>query len=157
MKTLVNKHNPRIRITAPEIEEITSLGYTNYEIEQEGTLPLFFNPKEWTLVEEEFPKIISDEKMKQMGEEISKAAVANIKEQFSKVIKEYIENRNDGTYTFVNTEEEPVDLEKEIEKKWNECDSIDEGMGAEYANIVIEQFDEICKYFYELGRKGGNK
>jgi hypothetical protein len=90
MKTLVNKHNPRIRITAPEIEEITSLGYTNYEIEQEGTLPLFFNPKEWTLVEEEFPKIISDEKMKQMGEEISKAAVANIKEQFSKVIKEYI-------------------------------------------------------------------
>jgi hypothetical protein len=50
-----------------------------------------------------------------------------------------------------------VDLEKEIEKKWNEGDAIDEGMGAEYANIVIEQFDEICKYFYELGRKGGNK
>lgn len=53
MKILINKAHPQIRITAPEIEEITTLGYTNYEIAREGMFPLLFNPKEWTLVEEE--------------------------------------------------------------------------------------------------------
>lgn len=152
MKALVNKHNPKIRIIAPEIEEITALGYTNYEIEQEGTLPLFFNPKDWTLVEEKFPKIISDEKMEQMGEEISKAAVANIKEQFSKVIKEYIENRNDGTYTFVNTEEESVDLEKEIKNKRRTMLLDLFGLMNGQQCLAIKKF---ALHFYELGRKGG--
>lgn len=39
-------------------------------------------------IEEEFPKIISDEKMEQMGEEISKTAVDNIREQFNKTVEE---------------------------------------------------------------------
>jgi len=50
-------------------------------------------------IEEEFPKIISDEKMKQMGEEISKAAVDNIRERFNKIV-----------------EPELVDLEKAAEE-----------------------------------------
>lgn len=53
MKTLINRKNPQIRITAPEIEKITSLGYTNYKIAREGMFPLLFNPKDWALVKEE--------------------------------------------------------------------------------------------------------
>ena len=105
MKTLVYKDNPQIRITAPEINSITLLGYTNYEIEREGTLSLFFNPKDWTLVEEE-----------------------------------------------------PVDLEKEIDNYmdgyFSECQDgtlLNEG-GSE---LQYEDVGRIAKYFYELGRKGG--
>lgn len=53
MKTLINKRNPQVKITAPEINIITSLGYTSYEIKQEGTFSLLFSPDIWTLVEEE--------------------------------------------------------------------------------------------------------
>lgn len=38
-------------------------------------------------IEEEFPKIISDEKMEQMGEEISKVAVDTINKMFSKILE----------------------------------------------------------------------
>lgn len=48
-------------------------------------------------------------------------------------------------------EQPEVGLEKEVEKKWNSFEIIDEGMGSEYINIGIEQFDEICRHFYELG------
>ena len=50
-------------------------------------------------------------------------------------------------------EQPGVDLEKEIEKEWKECDPIDEGMGVETANIHIEAFDIIARHFYELGQK----
>jgi hypothetical protein len=49
-------------------------------------------------------------------------------------------------------EEQPdVDLEKEIEKVWEKCNPIDEGMGVESAYIHIEAFDIIARHFYELG------
>lgn len=40
------------------------------------------------IIDEEFPKIIPDEKMEQMREEISKTAVDNIREQFNKIVEE---------------------------------------------------------------------
>ena len=118
MKTLINKENPAIRITAPEIIE-TSLYYVLDFANDDNTSETDLFKDNWTLVEEE-----------------------------SKHTEVWVEGRT----IFEQDAKKPVDLEKEIEKKWNECDSIDEGMGAEYANIVIEQFDEICKYFYELGQ-----
>lgn len=44
-----------------------------------------------------------------------------------------------------------VDLEKEINSQWKNCAPVDEGMGYEFANICIEQFANIAKYFFELG------
>ena len=48
-------------------------------------------------------------------------------------------------------EQTEVDLEKEIDSEWKKCLPIDEGMGVEVANIHIEAFDIIARYFYELG------
>lgn len=44
-----------------------------------------------------------------------------------------------------------VELEKELDKEWNKCEPIDEGMGLEVASIEHEQFDNIAKHFFELG------
>ena len=44
-----------------------------------------------------------------------------------------------------------VDLEKEMDKEWNKCEPIDEGMGLEIASIEHEQFDIIARHFFELG------
>ena len=44
-----------------------------------------------------------------------------------------------------------VDLEREMDKEWNKCEPIDEGMGLEIVSIEHEQFDNIAKHFYELG------
>ena len=46
-----------------------------------------------------------------------------------------------------------VYLEKEIDSEWIKCNPTDEGMGSEYANISIEQFDALARHFYELGLK----
>ena len=48
-------------------------------------------------------------------------------------------------------ETKEVDLEREMDKEWNKCEPIDEGMGLEIASIEHEQFDNIAKHFYELG------
>lgn len=43
-------------------------------------------------------------------------------------------------------------LDEEIDRIWNTLQVRDEGMGSEYAEeISIEQFFEICHYFYNLG------
>lgn len=105
MKTLINKHNPSIRITAPEIEEITSLGYTSYEIKQEGTFSLLFSPDIWTLVEEE-----------------------------------------------------PMDLEEEIEKWITPSNpSIDPKKGTISREVYIDCIIVTARHFYELGRKEDSK
>ena len=43
--------------------------------------------------------------------------------------------------------QENADLDKEIDMVWKTCNPIDEGMGVETANIHIEQFDAIIRYF----------
>ena len=43
------------------------------------------------------------------------------------------------------------DLEKEIDKIWETCDPVDEGMGVETANIHIEQFDYLARHFAQWG------
>ena len=45
-----------------------------------------------------------------------------------------------------------IELYNEIRKKWAGCYPNDHGMGDEDAIIGIEQFDHICRHFYELGR-----
>lgn len=60
----------------------------------------------------------------------------------------------DYTYSVMKEQEQPeVDLEKEIDKEWKNCCPIDEGMGDESALLVIEQFHQIARHFYELGLK----
>ena len=49
-----------------------------------------------------------------------------------------------------------VDFEKELDKEWNKCEPTDEGMGLEIASIEHEQFDNIAKYFFELGLNASN-
>ena len=39
------------------------------------------------------------------------------------------------------------ELQQEIDRVWKTCNPIDEGMGVETANIHIEQFDAIARYF----------
>lgn len=39
------------------------------------------------------------------------------------------------------------ELQQEIDKVWKTCNPVDEGMGVETANIHIEQFDAIIRYF----------
>ena len=53
--------------------------------------------------------------------------------------------------TSLQQERPEVDLEKEIDKEWEKCNPIDEGMGVESAYIHIEAFDIIAHHFYELG------
>ena len=48
MKTLVNKNNPQIRITAPEIES-----YREFYTLQDKDFHYLFKMEDWTLVEEE--------------------------------------------------------------------------------------------------------
>jgi hypothetical protein len=39
------------------------------------------------------------------------------------------------------------ELQQEIDRVWKTCSPVDEGMGVETANIHIEQFDAIARYF----------
>ena len=39
------------------------------------------------------------------------------------------------------------ELQQEIDRVWKTCNPIDEGMGVETANVHIEQFDAIARYF----------
>ena len=56
-------------------------------------------------------------------------------------------------YKLKNKEVKEVDLQKEIDKEWEKCNPIDEGMGVESAFIHIEAFDMIVRHFFELGLK----
>lgn len=46
-----------------------------------------------------------------------------------------------------------VDLEKEIEKEWLNCDLCRENTILEYANMDIKKFRTIVNHFFELGLK----
>ena len=62
----------------------------------------------------------------------------------------------DGDYGKL-VEVKEVEFEKELDKEWNKCVPIDEGMGLEIASMEHEQFDNIAKHFYELGLKVAQK
>ena len=63
-----------------------------------------------------------------------------------------------GISKFLDTlEVKEVNLEEEMNKEWNKCEPIDEGMGLEIASIEHEQFDNIAKHFFELGLSVSNK
>ena len=44
-------------------------------------------------------------------------------------------------------------LQKEIDKEWQKCLPVDEGMGLESSNIVSEQFESIARHFVEWTKK----
>ena len=70
-----------------------------------------------------------------------------------KTINLYIGCYN-GILSFIDTlETKDVDFIKELDKEWNKCEPIDEGMGLEIASIEHGQFDNIAKHFFELGLK----
>ena len=70
-------------------------------------------------------------------------------EQLNKLLNWWKEVTSD--YSAYKVKE--VDFEKELNKEWNKCEPVDEGMGLEIASIEHEQFDNIAKHFFELGLK----
>lgn len=154
MKTLVNKNNPAIKVVAPEIEEITTLGYTNYKISRKGMFfPLLFNTKEWTLIEEKEPIVKTIKEFVKKGKRCEQQAVEdqdyenyvfwqgfhNCAENILREVEESAEGIKG------NLEEIPsnVDLEKEVQ--------------AFLCNYDYEFDDDapaydIARHFYELGR-----
>ena len=50
-------------------------------------------------------------------------------------------------FTMANEKDYNEELQQEIDRVWKTCNPIDEGMGVETANVHIEQFDAIARYF----------
>ena len=98
-----------------------------------------------------------------MEQYISKSAlVAEIerrKEEYEEDYQKYgrpyhsvVRDEMENILSFIDTlEVKDVDLEEEMDKEWNRCEPIDEGMGLEIASIEHEQFDNIAKHFFEFG------
>lgn len=143
MKTLVNKNNPEIRITAPEITiahpPISNEGYV-YWI---PAINEIYNPIDWTLVEEEPVK-----------EEICSKCFHHHKDDdccyypYGGMKRRINEN---GVYECTGfCEEEPVDLEKEIEnKRRTMLLNLFGPMNGEQG-LALRNF---ARHFYELGQK----
>lgn len=70
-----------------------------------------------------------------------------------KCSRQVLSGRKNNLYKLKNKEVKEVDLQKEIDKEWEKCNPIDEGMGVESAFIHIEAFDMIARHFFELGLK----
>lgn len=72
-------------------------------------------------------------------------------------ITELVSRELDALYnliSFLDTlEVKDVDLEKEIEKEWLNCDLCRENTILEYTNMDIKKFRTIAKHFFELGLK----
>ncbi len=91
-----------------------------------------------------------------IGEETARTIADRIADTYG--VQRYMDGLCDGSNKEDTKKEQPeVDLEKEIEKEWKECDPIDEGMGVESAYIHIEAFDIIAHRFFELGKKDMKK
>lgn len=159
MKTLINKKNPQIRITAPDI---TLENHCYYIWTDDGDCIIEFWEKDWTLVEEE------------QQEEICSKCVYHKKDDgycynpYGGMKRRINEN---GVYECTafwereQKEQKPevdLDLDKTAEKYtqqgqtfesvWHkeECQRIiDEGQGLtpRFKNL----FKEVCKAFYEAG------
>ena len=82
------------------------------------------------------------------------ALIAEIEKRIRACGNCYVLDELASLYSSINTlDVKEVDLETEMNKEWNKCVPIDEGMGLEIASIEHEQFDNIAKHFYELGFK----
>lgn len=110
MKTLVNKHNPQIRITSPEIVEVEQYQY--YTTDGENV----YLKKNWTLVEEEENISWAD----RLKERLSKMSQEEIDKAFeemggdndeSPTLEEYLKAAYHSPI-----ETETVDLEKAAEE-----------------------------------------
>lgn len=64
---------------------------------------------------------------------------------------EYAKSEIIDIITSLQQEKPEGDLESEIDKEWKNCCPVDEGMGYESALLIVEQFHQIARHFYELG------
>lgn len=179
MKTLVNKNNPQIRITAPEITTahppVSNEGYV-YWI---PAINEMYNPIDWTLVEEEQKPILEVFGFK-VGDAVRlkdgdgrKHIIKSFKEvegihgpNFYQVEFEDNSARDgiypgeeypNGYYTQMEKfEEEPVDLEEEI-MKWQGYEAFPEGTNITPLPKAMDIVERTARHFYKLGRKGGKE
>ena len=146
MKTLVNKHNPKIRITAPKIIE-TSLYYVLDFANDDNACETDLFKDDWTLVEEEENISWAD----RLKERLSKMSQEEIDKAFEEMGGDNDESPTLEEYLIAAyhspIETEPVNLENEAV-----AFCFDNGI-----NVTPYQATRIAHYFYELGRKGGNK
>ena len=70
---------------------------------------------------------------------------------FTENTQSFINIEFQDDYELVEQEQPEAELEKEIEKQWEKCNPVDEGMGVESAYIHIEAFDIIARHFAEWG------
>jgi len=133
MKILINKRNPQIRITAPEIkfEEIEEL-----PIEEIEELPhdycAFFSKKDWTLVEEEpekhTSKYLPDYDIEKMSKELAKLITDQFIEKGKRCEQQAVEDNDQENHIFWDG--------------FRNC-----------AENILRSVKELA----ELGRKGGSK
>lgn len=141
MATLINKTNPAIRITAPEITT-EDAPYNNHPyVYWIPAINEMYNPIDWTLVEEE-PE--NSEKQKKPNSELLK----EFNKGFWQALmwgKEGYEISPNGKVRALNQNEidEPVDLEKELQAFLCNYDY-------EFDDDAIAY--DIARHFYELGR-----
>ena len=182
MKTLVNKNNPAIRITAPEIE-ISELFDSSkvYWIPSIHELCGSFYPDKWTLVEEEPTEGIKGnlEEIPSMDLEKKYIDADKLKAEIERHIKDvkdaekrftpnmgFFDVKLFGIYDVMSIvdslqQEQPKgDLAENIEMEWDSFNKNVAEYGGESEDVVWLNwfsFTDIATYFYELGRKGGRK
>ena len=156
MKTLVNKNNPQIRITAPEIK--VNIDTQTFYIGDE-----MFDMEDWTLVEEEPSIVKTIKEFVEKGKRCEQQAVEdNDQENYvfwggfrncaENILRE-VEEPTEGIKG--NSEEIPsnVDLEKEmiayIERHFHI--RYDETLEVGNDPLTTHDFEEIARHFYELG------
>jgi len=126
---------------------------TNIEsLQQEQPEGLHFTPLNWLI-----QKIPSKNWNDTVNNYAKKLRDCLIKEGYLKdaeILQGYISYMNGNNVPMATIDEQEqlkVDLEKEIDKEWENCGPIDEGMGYESALLIVEQFHQIARHFYELG------
>ena len=154
MKILINKVNPQIRITAPEIRKVqdSPLFEPYYTIKEGDSVEVCLSEHYWTLIEEEENISWAD----RLKERLSKMSQEEIDKAFeemggdndeSPTLEEYLKAAYHSPI-----ETEPVDLEKEadFEDEWKTY--YDSHL---YNRCPMPSKREIARHFYELGKKGG--
>lgn len=106
-------------------------------------------------IEEEFPKIVSDEKMKQMGEEISKVAVGTINKMFNEILEGEPEKKEQPEADLEKLALEKYPVEMVFRDSFDErnCDDGEEDIN-EYKR---DAYLQGLKVGYELGLNARKK